>query len=112
MIFKIVLILFAAFALGKTAQQYKNKQASLYWFTVWTLFWAAVIIVAFLPETTNIVAHYVGIGRGADLVIYCAVAILSYGFYRVMIGQERTRKEITELVREIAILEAKKKDHE
>ena len=112
MIFKILLILFAIFAIGKTLQQYRNKQASLYWFTIWTFFWVIVIVVAYLPETTNVVARYVGIGRGADLVLYVAAVVLSYGFYRLMIGQERMRKEITELVREIAILEAKKKEHE
>lgn len=109
MIFKILLILFALFAIANTVRQFREKKASLYWLCIWSAFWAIVIFVAFLPQTTDIVAHYVGIGRGADLVVYVAVVLLSYGYYRVMVQQEKTRSEITELVRQIAILEVKKK---
>lgn len=110
MIFKAFLVLFALFAINKTYQQFKRKQASLYWFSLWVTFWAIVIFVAFLPQTTDVVATYVGVERGADLIVYIAVVVLSYGLYRTIVQQQKYRHEITKLVREIAILEAKKKD--
>lgn len=113
MIFKIFLALFAAFAIFKAWRQYKEKKQSLYWFGLSSVFWGIVIFVAFLPQTTDAVALYVGVERGADLIVYTAVVILSYGLYRMMVQQERFRQEITELTRQIAIRDAKKKeDHE
>ena len=110
MIFKLTLVLFAFFALHKTYRQYKQKRVSSHWFTIWALFWTIVIFVAFLPETTDVLATYVGVEKGADLIVYIAVLVLTYGMYRVMVGQERLRKDITDLVRQIAILEAKKSE--
>jgi len=108
MIFKITLVLFALFALSKTRKQYREKRVSGHWFTVWTLFWAIVIFVAFLPHTTDLVATYVGVERGADLIVYSAVVVLAYGLYRVLVNQIKMQREITELVRRGAIDWAKK----
>ena len=110
MIFKFTLILFALFALFKTYGQYKKQRVSAYWFTIWAGFWAIVIFVAFLPQTTDLIAEYVGVEKGADLIVYIAVVTLSYAVYRLMVGQEKSRQEITDLVRQIAILEAKKSE--
>ncbi len=110
MIFKLTLILFALFALFKTYRQYKKQRVSAYWFTIWAGFWAIVIFVAFLPQTTDLIAEYVGVEKGADLIVYIAVVTLSYAVYRLMVGQEKSRQEITDLVRQIAILEAKKSE--
>ena len=101
------MIFFALFALSKTLRQYQKQRVSLYWFSIWTLFWLVVIFVAFLPQTTDVIARYVGIEKGADLLVYCAVVILSYGLYRVMAKSERQHQQITELVRQIAIIVGK-----
>jgi hypothetical protein len=109
MIFKVFLAAFALFAILKAWKQFKERKQSLYWFWLSSLFWGVVIFVAFLPQTTDVVARYVGVERGADLLVYIAVVVLSYGFYRSMVQQERMRQEITELTRQIAIRDAKKK---
>jgi len=108
MIFKVALVLFALFALSKTRKQYREKRVSGHWFSIWTLFWVVVIVVAFLPQTTDLIAHSVGVERGADLIVYCAVVVLVYGLYRVLVNQIKMQREITELVRRGAIDRAKK----
>ena len=108
MIFQLFLILFAVFAISKTYRQFKKERVSSYWFTVWTVLWLVVIGVALYPETTDMLARVVGVGRGADLLVYTAVLILYYLLYRSMVTQERLHREVTDLVRQIAILEAKK----
>lgn len=108
MIFQIFLILFAVFAIAKTYRQYKKQRVSVYWLTVWSLLWFVVIAVALWPQTTDILATFVGVEKGADLLVYTAVVVLYYLLYRSMVRQERTNKELTDLVRQIAILEAKK----
>lgn len=109
MIFQGLLILFALFAMTKTWRQYKRKKVSVHWFVVWTCFWLVVIGVALAPQTTDVVAAYVGVERGADLLVYSAIVVLFYAMYRILVRVERQHQELTDLVRKIAILEAKKK---
>ena len=108
MIFQWTLVLLAVLSLLKTYRQFKVQRVSSYWFTIWSLFWVVVLFVVFLPQTTDLVAATVGIERGADLIVYIAVLVLSYGVYRLMVGQARMQRDITDVVRQIAILEAKK----
>ncbi|MDP2631808.1 MAG: DUF2304 domain-containing protein [Candidatus Uhrbacteria bacterium] len=108
MLFQAILIVFALFAIAKTSKMYKQQKVSVYWFMVWTFFWLVVITVSIWPTTTDIVAGWVGVEKGADLLSYSAIVVLFYAMYRVMAGQERQNKELTDLVRKIAIMEAKK----
>lgn len=109
MLFQILLIAFALFAIARTNKQYREEKVSVYWFVVWSLLWIGVIFVAISPQTTDLIAAKVGVEKGADLLVYTAVVILAYAVYRILVRVERQNKELTELVRKIAILEAKKK---
>ncbi|MFA6131264.1 MAG: DUF2304 domain-containing protein [Patescibacteria group bacterium] len=109
MIFQALLITFAFFALAKTYRQYAHRKVSLYWSMVWGMLWMILIVVACIPETTDILAQYVGVEKGADLFVYSSIVILFYAIYRVIVRQEKIQRELTELVRQIAIHEAKKK---
>ncbi len=103
MIFQVSLILFAAFALMRTYRQYKNETISRYWLLLWSFLWLTVIGVALWPQTTDLIAQYVGVERGADLLLYIAVVVLAYLEYRSMMRQERLHRELTDLVRKVAI---------
>ncbi len=105
MIFKIFLIIFAVFAVSRVRKQYAKRKVSVHWFVLWTALWITVIGVALWPKNTDIVATWVGVGRGADLIVYLSVVFLFYGLYRAMARQERMHQEVTELVRRIAIME-------
>lgn len=103
MIFQLILIIFACFAIAKTSKQYRSQKVTVRWFVIWTLFWLVVIGVAITPESTDILANLVGVERGADLLVYIAVVVLSYAMYRVFVQLEKQNRELTELVRKIAI---------
>ncbi|MFA6522263.1 MAG: DUF2304 domain-containing protein [Patescibacteria group bacterium] len=109
MIFQALLITFAFFALAKTYRQYQHRKVSLYWSVLWAVIWVVLIVVACIPQTTDLLANYVGVEKGADLFVYSSIVILFYALYRTLTRQEKIQKELTDLVREIAILEAKKK---
>jgi hypothetical protein len=106
MIFKILLIAFALFALTITIKQYKARKVSLYWFISWTLLWLFVIVVALIPQATDPIAQLVGIEKGADLLVYIAIVVIAYSLYRVLVKLEKIQKEITQIVREVAIKRA------
>ena len=55
------------------------------------------------PNFTTWLANKIGIGRGADAVIYLSLAIIFYLVYRTNVFVENIRQEITELSRKIAL---------
>ena len=111
MIFQIVLVAFAAVAIFKTWQQYSKKEASKYWAIAFSLLWVVAIAVALVPNLANMVANLVGIGRGADVIVYSAIVILTYTVYRLMVAQQKLSAEMTSLVRAVAIDNAKKPEN-
>ncbi|MFA5946150.1 MAG: DUF2304 domain-containing protein [Patescibacteria group bacterium] len=108
MIFQIALIAFALFAILKTWKQYQKKEASKYWVIAFSILWTVVIIVVAVPNITSIVANAVGVGRGADVIVYSAIVILTYVVYRLMLKQQKLSAEMTDLVRAIAIQNVEK----
>lgn len=107
MLFKIALVIFSAFAIKKTINQYRQHHVSKYWLVVFSSVWIAVAIVAVMPQFSDVVASVVGVGRGADLAVYSAIVVLLYSNYRLIIGRQRQSEEFTELVRQIALNGAK-----
>jgi hypothetical protein len=103
MIFQIILVLFALFAIGRTLAQYRKRMVSLHWFLLWNGLWVLVMVVALWPRTADLVAKLVGVERGADLALYLAVVVLSYLVFRLFVRQQETERSITKLVRKIAL---------
>jgi hypothetical protein len=72
------------------------------------LLWAAAIVAILHPDITQAVAHAIGIGRGADLVLYLFVLAFlatSFIFYSRYI---RLQRQLTEVVRHLAIQNARR----
>ncbi|MEK7632542.1 MAG: DUF2304 domain-containing protein [Patescibacteria group bacterium] len=103
MVFKIFLIVFSLYAIARAKKQYEKREASWYWAVVWSFMWVVVIAVALMPQATDAVAAFAGVGRGADLLVYLAVIFLLYATYRSMVHQQKMSEDITELVRKIAV---------
>jgi len=108
---QIVLILFCLFAIIKVAARYRAGDIGVQWLVFWLVFWILVGAVAWRPDTTGYFARLLGVGRGADVVVYLALALLFFLFFKLMVKVERVDKNITKIVREIA-LGAKSDDHD
>mgnify|MGYP001561203442 CR=1 FL=1 len=61
--------------------------------------------VALSPQTTDVIAKLVGVGRGADFIIYLSLIALFYLMFRLFGKIEDVEREITKLVRKLAIEE-------
>ncbi len=96
-------VLFALFALSRAVIRYKNKKSTFSSMAIWLLIWLSVILVAVLPQTTSFVANLFGIGRGVDLVLYLSIILLYYLIYRLYVKMEDTKKDLTSIVRELAL---------
>ena len=100
---QILITLFVLFALLRTVRQIRAGHLSVLWGAVWTLFWLVVITFVFLPETTQLLANLLGVGRGVDLVIYVAIVALFYLLFKLFVKIESVEQEISTLVRKIAL---------
>ena len=81
---------------------------ALFWLSLWIA--AAVAIID--PRITVMVAHFLGIDRGADLVFYCGILAMFAGFFLTYVKLRRIDRNNTKLVRQIAILEARHERNE
>jgi len=104
------LIVFAVFAITRTFIQFKKGKLTLAMLFLWILFWVIVGVVVLLPNTTNTLARFVGVGRGVDVIMYVAIIALFYLVFRLFVMIEDTEREITRLVRTLAVKEMDQKD--
>ena len=80
-------------------KQSGKRRTSFFWLCLWTLSG----IVMLFPFLTTQLAVSLGIERGADLVLYCAVLLSMLGFFKIYHHQRKQGQLITQLVRELAI---------
>jgi len=102
-VIQILIVVFALFAISRTIWQFKKGALTIAWLLFWILFWLAAGTVALLPQTTDTVARLVGVGRGADAVIYLSLIALFYLVFRTYVKIEKTEHEITKLVRKLSL---------
>lgn len=103
--FQILFSIFIMVVLLKTASRFRNKEINPAWLIFWIIFWLAAEVVALSPNVSDQLAHAVGIGRGADLVIYASLALLFFFFFRLLTQLEKQKREITKLTRKISLIE-------
>ncbi len=101
----VILVVLAGLAVATVVSACRNG-LSLGLAIVLSAMWVVGAVLAIRPATATDVARLLGIGRGADLVLYCSVLLMLVGFFMVYIRIRRLRANLTELVREIAILRA------
>lgn len=104
------LLLFALFAVTRTIRQFRQGTLPLAWLFVWIVFWLLVAVVGLSPQTADWLARSVGVGRGADVIIYLSLMAVFYLVFRLFVKIEHVEREVTTLVRTIALKEEEKKD--
>lgn len=75
-------------------------------FLLWLFLWTGASVVILFPNSTAVLAHRLGIGRGADLVLYISVVLILYLLFKVYVRMEKVDREITQIVRTLALRQA------
>jgi len=70
---------------------------------------AVGILFTWMPEFSNKVANYLGIGRGADLIFYIWIVLSLLAFASLYITFNKQERQITHLTRALALHHAQKK---
>ncbi len=100
---KIILTTFAIFALSRAIIRFYSKDLNLKELIFWSLIWLAMIVLVFIPGKTNFLAKMIGMERGNDAMFFLAIVTLFYASYRLYVKSNEQEKEITKLVRALAL---------
>lgn len=98
-----------AFIIVKSYQKWKNKIIGFAPFAIWSLFWISGIVLVWQPKLADRVASFLQVGRGTDAILYLSVVTIFYLLFKVYVRFENMERTLTHLVREVAILERKRK---
>jgi small membrane protein len=98
-----LLLAFVLAALAKVLHSYKQRRMAPLDFLFWGLVWIGTASMIIFPDATSFLAHFLGIGRGADLIMYLSLLISSYLIFRLHLALARLEQAITALVRAIAL---------
>jgi small membrane protein len=98
-----LLLAFVLAALAKVLHSYKQRRMASLDFLFWGLVWIGTASIIIFPDATSFLAHFLGIGRGADLIMYLSLLISSYLIFRLHLALARLEQAITALVRAIAL---------
>ena len=72
-------------------------------FVLWVVVCLAVHFFAFAPRFSDPLAGFFGFGRGLDLLLVLGYALLVYALFRLYVKNDELNRNMTELVRALAI---------
>jgi small membrane protein len=64
---------------------------------------ATAITFVIFPDLTNKIAHWLGVGRGADLVFYVSILIFWFAILKLYARVRKLEQHITTIIRKDAI---------
>lgn len=71
------------------------------------LFIPFAIIVVLFPSLATDIAQFVGVGRGADLLLYGIAVVFIFQLFNTYIKDRESQRKMVILARKVAILEAR-----
>jgi len=112
LLIQFILIFIIAFILLRLFLKWKIKEISWRQFFGWAVFWFLALAVVIKPELSILVANFVGIGRGSDLVVYLSLIFLFYLIWKLFLRLSEIDKKITQIVRQSALEDYEKQRHD
>lgn len=107
---QILLTLFLGFAISRVYLRAREGTIRFSEMCFWGSIFTLALVGVVDPNFTTYIASILGIGRGADVVVYISLALVFYLIFRLTVAMENIRHEITTLVRTIALLKTSDKD--
>lgn len=104
MLQQLIALIIIAFFLARLYWQKQKNYIGLNEFLFWLVFWlAAAILIIFLKVIDKLVADLGFSGSGIEVLLYLSIAILFYFVFRLRLKLEKIEKDITKIVKNIAI---------
>ena len=97
MIFKILVLVFIAFAASRAYLRFKDRTININNLILWIIIWTIVLIVVFNPQFSDTIGTFFGISHGTDTAFFFANLILFYLVFRLYAKIENVDREVTRL---------------
>lgn len=102
---QFLLIVMLLSAIAVTWKRLNEHVITLKETILWTCLWLIAIVIVLLPNTTSIIAQWVGIGRGVDLVVYASIVGLFFLVFKIFVSLDALEHKLTSMVRKDALRE-------
>jgi len=112
MIIQLLLIIFICYVVSRTILRFKKGDISSQELFIWLLFWGIVAGASLFPQKTDVVAQFLGVSRGADLLVYLSIIVLFFIVFKIIVKLEKIDHDITRLVRNQALDKVKERDNQ
>lgn len=109
LVIQIVLSIFFLVAILKAIGRARDKEIPWSEAIVWIFFWVAAFVILLKPDFSYYLAHILGVGRGADAVMYVSLAVIFFIIFRLFVRLEKIERDITKIVRKISLDDKEKK---
>jgi len=108
--FQLVTIPLLAVLVLATAIQIGRRRLAARFGILWIALWIAAAVSIADPDLLVRTAHFLGIGRGADLVLYLSILFTFVAFFITYLRFRRVDEQLTKIVRHLAIRDAETSD--
>jgi small membrane protein len=102
-IIQLVIIAFSIFALSRVINNIRARNTDKIGMLFWVVFWIVIIFATLFPGLIDSVFLFFGVESVAEFGLYSMMILLAYMIFRLYARIEDTEKNITKIVRTIAI---------
>jgi hypothetical protein len=106
MILQVILVLVLCLLIVGFLRSRSTSRTKAYKKILLILFVICAIVVVIFPEITTQTAHLLGIGRGADLLLYGLTVVVIFMLLNTYVKDREEQMRFVSLSRKVAILEA------
>ena len=106
---QVVLIIGFVYLLARFLASPRSNQIRAWKKILGCLFVVLAVVVILFPNISNDIAHWVGVGRGADLLLYLLTLSFVLHVLNLYITSKDDQRRIVELSRKVALIEANNK---
>lgn len=104
MIQQLIALIFILLFIARLIQQKKKKQIGSNEFVFWLVFWSlGAIAIIFIRQLDYLLERLGFSGSGINFLLYLAVLSLFYLIFKLRLKISKLEKNLTDLVREIAL---------
>lgn len=103
---QVFLLSLVALIMGLVILRHRQRKIGTFALLFWLFLWTGAAVIILFPNSTMVVANFLGIGRGSDLILYLSVILIFYLLFRLYVRLEQMDQGITQIVRALALRDA------
>jgi len=100
---KVLSVLFSVLVISKSYLSYKARRESLVMTIFWSATWVLIILIAAFPTLTDKILGISKHGGGTGTLLGIGLIFLYFVIYRVYVKADRIEKQLSKVVREMAL---------